>query len=314
LGRLRTPDLIAFDTLDDLAACAGELSSLHRFTQLHRFVQEREPRLLTWLAQRPMSALEHCAMVPQLLAVTAYLGENPRSMRFPRELGISGVDGKFIEQHARLLDEWLQLLLPQGAFDPTICGPAQHAFERRYGLRFEEPSMRFRWLDPSRALEHALTDVTTPLMQFVAWAPTCRNVIVTENKVNFLTLPESRGTLAIFGGGYALGLLTKVPWLDAQPLYYWGDIDTHGFAILDRLKARWQKTKSLLMDRSTLLDHRDVWSEEPLNGRCNQELLALNDDEAALYDDLRHNRLGIRVRLEQERVNFEHVKVVVESL
>jgi hypothetical protein len=106
----------------------------------------------------------------------------------------------------------------------------------------------------------------------VAWAPTCRNVIVTENKVNFLTLPESPGTLAIFGGGYALGLLTK------------------------------------------LLDHRDIWSEEPLNGRCSQELPALNDDEVALYDDLRHNRLGIRVRLEQERVNFEHVKVVVESL
>jgi hypothetical protein len=81
--------------------------------------------------------------------------------------------------------------------------------------------MRFRWLDPNRALERALTDVTTPLTEFVALAPTCRNIIVTENKVNFLTLPESLGTLAIFGGGYALGLLTKVPWLDAQPLYYW---------------------------------------------------------------------------------------------
>jgi hypothetical protein len=56
---LRTPDVIAFDTLDDLAACAGELASLQRFTQLHRFIQEREPRLLAWLAQRPMSALEH---------------------------------------------------------------------------------------------------------------------------------------------------------------------------------------------------------------------------------------------------------------
>ncbi len=313
-GRLRIPVLISFDTLDDLAACAGELASLQRFTQLHRFVQEREPRLLAWLAQRPMSALEHHAIVPQLLAVTAYLGENPRSKRFPRELGISGVDGKFIEQHARLLDEWLQLLLPQGAFDPTVRGTAQHAFERRYGLRFEEPSMRFRWLDPNRALEQALTDVTTPLTQFVAWAPTCRNVIVTENKVNFLTLPKSLGTLAIFGGGYALGLLSNVPWLDAQPLYYWGDIDTHGFAILACLKACWPKAKSLLMDRSTLLDHRGVWSEEPLNGRCSQELLALSDDEAALYSDLRHNRLGIRVRLEQERINFEHVKALVDSL
>ena len=45
-----------------------------------------------------------------------------------------------------------------------------------------------------------------------------------------------RGIL-LFGQGYALDRLGDIPWLHRCPLHYWGDIDTHGFAILDRLRA-----------------------------------------------------------------------------
>ena len=41
-----------------------------------------------------------------------------------------------------------------------------------------------------------------------------------------------------------------------------GDIDTHGFAILDRLRAWLPQTRSVLMDRDTLLAHRDRWVTE----------------------------------------------------
>jgi hypothetical protein len=45
-----------------------------------------------------------------------------------------------------------------------------------------------------------------------------------------------------------------------------------------------------------------------------RDLPSLDQHEQALYDDLRNDRLGDRVRLEQERVKYELVQKVVLSL
>jgi hypothetical protein len=174
-------------------------------------------------------------------------------------------------------------------------------------LRCEEPLIRFRWLDRSSMLDGRIADATVPLSEFIAYAPSCKRVIVTENKVNFLTLPECADSLAIFGGGYAIDRLGSVPWLSDKPLYYWGDIDTHGFAILSRLRGYCAHARSFLMDRETLLRHRELWNEEPQERRCLHDLEMLDDEERVLYDDLRSDRLGERVRLEQERVGYARV-------
>jgi hypothetical protein len=63
------------------------------------------------------------------------------------------------------------------------------------------------------------------------------------------------------------------------------------------------------MDRGTLLAHRAQWSSEaaPQTG----ELGHLDPEEQALYDDLRRDRLGSAVRLEQERIRFGYARAVV---
>lgn len=105
--------------------------------------------------------------------------------------------------------------------------------------------------------------------------------------------------------------LADVPWLANQPLHYWGDIDTHGFAILSRLRGNWPGACSFLMDRQTLLRHRELWTHEPPERRCLHDLPGLDADEAALYDDLRRDMLAEHVRLEQERVAFARVQEAV---
>ena len=66
------------------------------------------------------------------------------------------------------------------------------------------------------------------------------------------------------------------------------------------------------MDRETLLASRTLWGREdkPLE----RALPRLNAAERALYDDLRGNRIGQQVRLEQERIGFERVKEVLAGL
>lgn len=250
LGRLRFPERVSFETVHDLATFIGEGENLRRFIRITQFIRAEEPRLESWLALRPFRALECDAELPRLLAVAIHFARYPRPMCFARQLGVPGVDSKFIEQNRGTLTEWLDLLLPAEQIDQTIRGVVDGAFERRFGLRVEEPVIRFRWLDPERALAGAIVDATVPVSQLAAYAPACERVIVTENKVNFLTLPACPGTLSLFGGGYGLGLLAGVAWLAAQPLYYWGDLDTHGFAILSRLRGSWPQVRSLLMDHA----------------------------------------------------------------
>lgn len=314
LGSLRVPERIVFERVEDLAACAGESATLRRFEALAGLLRAREPRLIEWLAGQPLRALEYEAAIPRLLAVAEHLKTHPRPLRFARELGIAGVDSKFIESYRGVLAEWLERLLPGDAIDPHVRGLSDYGFERRFGLRYEEASIRFRWLDSAMALEGCLSDATVPLSQFAAYTPPCRRVLVTENKINFLTLPDMEGTLAVFGGGYGIDRLASIPWLRTTPIHYWGDIDTHGFAILSRLRGFLPDVRSFLMDRETLLAHRELWSDEAPERRCLRELPALDHAERALYDDLREDRFGLGVRLEQERIGYSHVIVSVESL
>jgi hypothetical protein len=109
-----------------------------------------------------------------------------------------------------------------------------------------------------------------------------------------------------------LDLLSDVAWLKDREIHYWGDIDTHGFAMLDRLRAMLPAARSLLMDRETLLAHRTLWVQEavPHIG----PLLRLTNAERSLFEDLQYGRFGEQVRLEQERIPFNQLKDAVEKI
>lgn len=59
---------------------------------------------------------------------------------------------------------------------------------------------------------------------------------------------------------------------------------------------------SFLMDRTTLLAHRDLWVQE--QEQFDGSLPRLNCLESTLFDELKRGELGDRVRFEQERVSF----------
>jgi len=95
-------------------------------------------------------------------------------------------------------------------------------------------------------------------------------------------------------------------------VYYWGDIDTHGFAILDQLRAHISHARSLLMDRATLLAFEDQWGVE--EAQTQRDLPRIDADERTLYDDLRDNRIRSALRLEQERIAFGWVEDVLSVI
>jgi hypothetical protein len=112
--------------------------------------------------------------------------------------------------------------------------------------------------------------------------------------------------IVVFGSGFALTTLEDLPWRHGKEIVYWGDIDTHGFAILNRLRHHVPQARSVLMDRATLLAHRDQWVTEP--APTTAALGFLNPEERSVYQDLVTAEFAPAVRLEQERISFAAIE------
>ena len=204
-----------------------------------------------------------------------------------------------MEARRGLVAELLDEVLPAEAFSSELSPTRQ--FDQRYGLKVKPSPVRFRILDERLALQ-GLTDLATP----------ARRVFVTENEINGLAFPSMPDSLVIFGLGYGLDRLADIGWLHDKMVHYWGDIDTHGFAMLDLLRAKLPVVRSLLMDRETLMAHEPLWGEEPV--QHDGALDRLLDPERHLYEELRTGRLGTRVRLEQERISFSWLKRALRAI
>jgi hypothetical protein len=304
------PAAIEIPSLDDAVRLIGKQRELASFRQLTADWTADYPELADWLKTNPLRALEHRDDWPRLRAVLDYFRARPRPALYLRQLEIAGVDSKFIETHRGLISEWLDRVLPDTAIDPSATGV--RAFNRRYGLRDKPALVRFRILDPDLFIA-GLNDVSVPAEQFAGLSLNAETVFITENEINGLAFPDLPGAIVIFGLGYGLDRLARISWLESKQIIYWGDIDTHGFAILNRLRHHLPQAKSLLMDRDTLEQHRALWGQEPKQRRFLGQLDRLRPEEQALYEDLRDDLLGERVRLEQERIDFGWLRQSLSS-
>jgi hypothetical protein len=282
-----------------------------RFMYILDMTLEKHPLLRDWLSRRSLLALSHFDAWSRILAVLDWFVGNPRSGLYVRELDIPGVDTKFIEGHRGLLTELLDIVLPEDAVDRSTAGVK--TFAQRYGLRREPPLLRFRILD-REALLHGLSDISLTPAEFSTLKLPIQRVFVTENRTNGLSFPDHSGAIVVFGMGYGLERFAETPWLKELDVRYWGDIDTHGFRILDRLRATLPQTRSFLMDRATLDAHGALCVEEPAEKRYTGELFRLSPDEHALFEDLRHDRIGERIRLEQERIAYGWLRQAIKWL
>lgn len=311
-GEQRLPAQVWVDTPDAAFAWLGKRSEAERFVRMVAASREELPVVEPWLLRRPLMALELADAWPRLLAVVRWTMAHPRPAVHLREVDVPGVHSKFIEQHRGVLAELLDRALPDAAIDTAASGITRFAL--RYGFLDKPVRIRFRVLDERIAVVPgtSMADVTLDACSFARMAVPVRRVFITENETNFLAFPAVPESLVVFGAGYGWDALAMARWLDRCELRYWGDIDTHGFAILDALRSRFPHAASLLMDRETLFAHRAHWTEEPDPVR--HELPRLNDAERVLYDDLRQDRIAPRLRLEQERIGYDWVRARLAAI
>jgi hypothetical protein len=294
-GVNRVPGRAWLDSYDDTWALLRVGPDVRRLTELIEVA--RGTRLIPWLAGHPMKALRHADAWDKLLATVRWIEQRQAPGMFLRQVDVPGVDTKFIEQHRGVLTELLDAQL-----DPSRVCAAAPDFAGRYGFLRRPGYVRFRVAGAFRGF----SELSVRTSEFTMAPDGVTRAYVIENEITYLSFPLTAGAMAILGGGYAVPLLEPLGWLSGPDVVYWGDVDTHGFVILDRLRQHLPHARSMLMDRATLLSHREHWVAEPSPTAA--PLDRLDQAESALYADLVANVYGPSVRLEQERISFSAVE------
>ena len=303
IGANELPTHVEVDSYDSLWRLLDVGGLVRQFDRLRADTAAAAPGLDGLMARRPLRVLENADRWARLVRSATWMAQRPADGSvYLREVPIPGVDTKFIELNRTVLAELIDELAP----DRPDRAFSSMRFAQRYGFAVKPTLVRLRSLDARRPLYAGVTDLTVRAVELPAAAPEVGTVFVIENDVTFLAFPDVSDAVALFGGGFAVSSLAALPWLQGRRVVYWGDIDTHGFVALDRLRALVPCTESLLMDEETLLAHRGQWVREDVQARA--LLTHLTESESALYRGLQDNELGDRVRLEQERVQFSAIE------
>lgn len=309
IGDTPVPVRAHVPSLERLCAILGtqaELTSLERVLEATKSWSTTDPSrdaIVGWVSDNPRVAIEHEGVWNEVLAVIAWMADpiHDRSALDLRHLDAPGIDTKFVDRHRKLLRRLLEQIVPTDQIDRSAA-----SFAGRFGFRERSSYLRFRLLDPVPELPSVLSEAELRVDELAQLPLSISAAFIIENRASYLAFPHVPGSIAIFGEGFGVTVLEGIPWLACRELVYWGDIDTHGFAILDRLRQRVPDVQSILMDRATLLDHVDhvVTEQRPTDAILD----ALTDSEQALYLDLVQDRYGHSVRLEQERIRFSAVR------
>ena len=214
-------------------------------------------------------------------------------------------------------------------------------FLQRWTFKDKPDMVRVRLLDPSLLSGFFMPGYERPIELSLELSALkeldgpFKHVIICENEVSCLALPRISNTIALFGSGYAALMLAFVPFMHTRDIIYWGDIDTHGFDILNRLRqslleVRLELTlqrygsyhpdfsckdlnvRSMFMDQITLLSYQDNWVTE--DKTVVRPMPALRRAELECYEDLISNKHGRNLRLEQEYIPFAQVLAKLHEL
>ncbi len=223
-----------------------------------------------------------------------------------RQLPVPGMDSKWVEAHGGLLR--------------VVVGR-----DLRAELRARPAVVHLTYVDPDYlATGRRRHDAwTTGDRHEIAYRP--HAVLVVENRDSRLWFPPAPGTIVVEGGGKAAAaLLAEVPWLRGARVFYWGDMDGDGYAILDGLRgalaavtpgAAGAAVRSILMDVADLQRYAAFGVDHDRHGRrlgpAATRLTRLTAAEAEAYAAVATAGPAAFRRIEQERIPLDDARAAL---
>jgi hypothetical protein len=314
LGVQTIPQKLILNGPYDALSWIGEAEAWSRVVERFKTLIQQWPALIDVLP-RYYSVLANFddANFLRVTGMLSWICANPNSGLYPRQIPVAGIDSKWLESHKGLVCELVSTIqgtchrgrgprVPSGTKEQGING---RDFFKVCGLKPQPQLIRMRILDPEiRSRFSGLGDICTPWEEAADLGIKPARVFIVENLQTGLAFEDLPDSIVIMALGYGVDVLGNIPWLNHARCIYWGDIDTHGFAILNRARAYLPSMESVLMDEPTLLAHRDLWVQEK-DQSTSSELPLLTNRERELFLSLKNNSWGQQIRLEQERICWD---------
>jgi len=296
LGVQTVPQKIILNEPADAASWIGEAKTWSRAVERYKTMVQQWATLTDVLPKYYRVLADYNdTNFHRLTGILSWICANPNSGLYPRQIPVAGIDSKWLESHKGLVCELVS----------AIHGNKEHDFFKACGLKPQPQLIRMRILDPEiRNLLGGLGDICVPREEIANLNIKPTHVFIVENLQTGLSFEDLGGSIVIMALGYSVEVLGNIPWLHHARCIYWGDIDTHGFAILNRARTYLPSMETILMDEQTLLAHRDLWVQEKEQSAA-FELPLLTKSEQELFISLKNNSFGKQVRLEQERICWD---------
>lgn len=291
------PTSISFQTEYDYLKYISKEKATAKFKKDITSILSSFPELKDWIYKYPIKVIENDW--ESLLNVCKYFKAVPQPHLYIRELPIQ-VHTKFIENNKGIIRELLDIIIAEH------INIDEKQFESRFNLKYDETLVRFRILDEavSQQLFGGIDDISIPISEFQNIALPIHTVYIVENKMNMLTFPAQSNGIVVFGKGFGVDIMKNVEWLKTKKIYYWGDLDAHGFQILSEIRTHFKQVESFMMDRHTF----DLFYEGDKGTETNVEKdLCLTSEENEMFKYLKEYNL----RLEQEKIPHEYAKTKI---
>ena len=296
LGKQTVPVAVIVEDVEHFCKIVDKKFYYDRFVENYHKVITKYPKLRDLILKKPMIVLEYVEHWDRIFLIIDFFINNNQQNLYLREISLKDIDTKYIEKHLKILD----ILISNIKQLDTLKTIGDFAFEKKYHLKYPLAQVRFRMLD-ERLYINGLSDLTLCIDEFEKLKIECKKVYIIENKITTLAFPQLKDSIAIFGSGYKVGILQNTKWLKDKEIFYWGDIDSDGFAILSQIRGYFPQIKSIFMDQS-VFDKFSNFIVEYKSKVTNKKLEYLTNDELKLYSSLSNKRL------EQERLPFEFIK------
>ena len=302
LSEQTVPNRVWFD---DLTSYLGFIGKIREFLQLEKDIAAFGETACAdgigeWAKRNAKTLLQRLS--PEQgralgLAVSA-LHTNPMPECFAREIPLAEVSGKFIEVNIHLIARILR----------EVGSPA---FDKDRGI---SPHEKLGLLTPNRLVRYrilAVGELDSGLALDTFLRPqSVDRVFIVENLRSYLTFPDLKCALAIYGEGRAAETLSGVGWLQKVELHYWGDMDPHGYSILSNLRKAFPHCQSFMMDQRAW----DTYATRPdFRYTCakigNPDYSELSDSEQ--MGALESNSCGYGV--EQEQIPLISVRSMLDA-
>ena len=296
---------ILFETKDDFLSFINENKTYKRFLNALELIKENKlfsnDKLCEWSKLHLndlLSEPENSHYWFDICLCAEWLNKNQDTKLYIREIPLP-VHTKFIEQNSKLIQSL------------TEKSDSILSFEETVGLKTKPCSVRFRSLSEKVSLPFSMTNLSEcqiPIKDFECldkeFSDQIKNIFIVENEMVYLTFPKVPNSICIWGHGYTVNSLNNIEWFNSKRIYYFGDLDEHGFDILSSYRRFYPNIQSFCMEKSDWNKHLQyaVVGKKLESSRIPENLIV---EENEVFQIIRNSTQN---RIEQERISVSYIQ------